>query len=311
MALGSLLMALSEAWAGQVLGRLVAGVGGVLLSVLLSNMVADWFSPREIATAMAMLMLSWPVGLALSLMIVPAIGEVYGVAAAHAAVSALGAFGSVLLAAVYRARHVPTAKSPANSDLEWNSVIIVLAAAIAWSLFNVGYGMILGFGPTMLVERGWSVADAGSRTSLVIWLGALSTLVGGVIADRTKRYSLISIGSYLGLAFLLFAAPRSDSVILAFVALGIVSGLPVASVVSVPVRLLAPGARPLGLGLFYTIFYGAMLVGPGLGGSYAQWSGMAAAAFDFGAAAVFLGAVTLCVLAYLPRSLAPAARAAS
>jgi MFS family permease len=73
MMVGGLLMAMTESWAVQVSGRLVAGVGGVLLSVLLTNMVADWFGPDEIGTATALLMVSWPVGLALSLMMVPAI----------------------------------------------------------------------------------------------------------------------------------------------------------------------------------------------------------------------------------------------
>jgi hypothetical protein len=49
----------------------------------------------------------------------------------------------------------------------------------------------------------------------------------------------------------------------------IVSGLPVASIMSLPVRLLAAGARPIGLGLFYAVFYCGMMVGSGLGGRYA------------------------------------------
>jgi predicted MFS family arabinose efflux permease len=79
---------------------------------------------------------------------------------------------------------------------------------------------------------------------------------------------------------------------------------------SLPVRLLPADARPIGVGLFYTVFYVAMMVGPGLGGSYATWSGTAGAAFDFGAVMVLFGAVMLGAVAYLPRLLMPPPRVA-
>ena len=38
------------------------------------------------------------------------------------------------------------------------------------------------------------------------------------------------------------------------------------------------------MGLFYTLYYAAMMVGPMIAGSAAKWSGSAATAFDVGAA---------------------------
>ena len=38
------------------------------------------------------------------------------------------------------------------------------------------------------------------------------------------------------------------------------------------------------MGIFYTVFYAAMMLGPAVGGAFAKWTGSAAAAFDFGAA---------------------------
>jgi MFS family permease len=71
---GGLAMTLSESWSGQLAGRLVAGTGGVLLNVLMTKMVTDWFAGREISTAMAIFVNSWPFGLAISLLLLPAIG---------------------------------------------------------------------------------------------------------------------------------------------------------------------------------------------------------------------------------------------
>lgn len=68
---GGTLMALGDSWEAQVAGRLVAGTGGVVLNVLMSKMVQDWFAGREIATAMGIFVNSWPIGIAAALVILP------------------------------------------------------------------------------------------------------------------------------------------------------------------------------------------------------------------------------------------------
>src|ERR1700681_1864204 len=102
MLAGGLAMALSAAWSVQIAGRLVAGAGGVLLNVQMTKMVADWFAGKEIATAMAIFVNSWPAGIALSLLTLPSIGTAYGVSVVYFAVAALIGFGLVLLAATYQ-----------------------------------------------------------------------------------------------------------------------------------------------------------------------------------------------------------------
>ncbi len=78
MLIGGLAMALSDSWNVQMAGRLIAGAGGVLLNVQMTKMVADWFAGREIATAMAIFVNSWPAGIAISLLTLPAIGTRLG-----------------------------------------------------------------------------------------------------------------------------------------------------------------------------------------------------------------------------------------
>jgi hypothetical protein len=40
------------------------------------------------------------------------------------------------------------------------------------------------------------------------------------------------------------------------------------------------------MGIFYTLYYAAMMLGPVIGGACAKWTGSAGAAFDFGAAMI-------------------------
>ena len=54
----------TESWAVGM-GRVLAGVGFLFTTLYFTKMVADWFEGREIATAMSILVMSWPFGIAM------------------------------------------------------------------------------------------------------------------------------------------------------------------------------------------------------------------------------------------------------
>jgi MFS family permease len=284
MLAGSLAMALAETWHWQIGGRLVAGAGGVLLSVQLTKMLTDWFAGKEIATAMGIFINSWPTGVALSLLSLPLIGTASGIAAVHLSVAALIALGLILLAAAYQPPPNAVTATTASARLDINALLAVGAAGLMWGLFNVGFAMIFSFGPSMLVERGWSMASAGSEISMVLWLAVLSVPLGGFLADRIKRPQSVLVIGCIVFALLMIALPRSSEVLWIIVALGLVSGQPAGPMMSLPARVLQPATRGMGMGVFYTLFYAAMMLGPVVAGACAKWTGSAAAAFDFGAA---------------------------
>jgi MFS family permease len=300
MLIGSLAMALSDSWTGQIAGRLVAGAGGVLLNVQMTKMVADWFAGREIATAMAIFVNSWPAGIALSLLTLPLIGTAYGVSAVYFAVAALIGFGVVLLAAAYQQPANSLTGATTSARLDRNAAIAVVAAGLIWGLYNVGLAIIFSFGPSMLVERGWSIAAGGSIISIVLWVTVLSVPLGGYLADRSGRPELILAGGCIVFAILMVALPRSGAVILTVAALGLVCGLPAGPILSLPARVLQPATRAIGMGLFYTVYYVTMMLGPAVGGACAKWAGSAAAAFDFGAAMILMCPVILSAFNRIP-----------
>jgi MFS family permease len=186
MLLGSVAMALGEGWSWQVAGRLIAGAGGVLLNVQLTKMVTDWFAGREIATAMAIFVNSWPAGIALALLTLPLIGTTYGVNAVYLSVAALMVMG-ILLALLYQPPPDEAAAATSSARLDMKALMAVSVAGLIWGLFNVGFAVIFSFGPTMLVERGWTIAQAGSVISIVLWIAVFSVPSGGFVADRLKR----------------------------------------------------------------------------------------------------------------------------
>jgi MFS family permease len=160
----------------------------------------------------------------------------------------------------------------------------LVAAGSIFGLFNIGFEMIFSFGPSMLVERGWSITAAGSAISVVLWLATLSAPLGGFLADRTGRPNAVMVSSFLATALLLIFVPRTEAIISATIALGILCGLAVGPIMSLPALVLEPATRAIGMGVFASVSWGGLILGPALGGKYATWAGNAGAAFDFGAA---------------------------
>jgi MFS family permease len=296
MLTGNLAMALGDNWSWQIAGRLVAGAGGVLLNVQLTKMVADWFAGKEIATAMAILVNSWPAGIAIALVTLPHIGTAYGIGAVNLAVTALLAVAAMLAASYRPPKNITVATSAAATRLDVRALLAVAIAGMMWGLFNVGFNMIFSFGPSMLTEHGWSIAAAGSAISIVLWIAVVSVPLGGLVADRSNRPQAVLILGCLLFALLMVALPRTDAVIAVVIALGLISGQPAGPLLSLPARVLQPATRAIGMGVFYTVYYGAMMLGPVIAGAAANRSGSAGAALDFGAAVLI--ACPLLLLAF-------------
>jgi cyanate permease len=102
MTLGGAISTYGVTWEAQIAGRVLAGTGGVVLNVLMSKMVTDWFVGREIATAMGIFVNSWPVGIAVALVAQPFVAAAGGVSGAFGLAAVLAAMGFAALLILYR-----------------------------------------------------------------------------------------------------------------------------------------------------------------------------------------------------------------
>jgi predicted MFS family arabinose efflux permease len=246
------------------------------------------------------------------LLTLPAIGSRWGVSAVYLAVAAFVVCSIALIALLYRPPAQAAAVSAAAAGLDRLTGLAVIAAGLIWGLFNIGFAVIFSFGPTMLVERGWSIAAAGSAISIVLWVAVFSVPFGGYLADRTGRPQTILVVASVVFAGLMILLPRTGAVVLTVAALGLISGQPAGPIMTLPAKVLQPATRAIGMGLFFTMFYGAMMLGPIVAGALAKWTGNTATAFDFGAAAILLCPALLWVfnriVAARPRAAAGAVR---
>jgi len=84
--------------------------------------------------------------------------------------------------------------------------------------------------------------------------------------------------------------------------IGLISGLPVGPIMSLPARILKPETRAIGMGIFYTLYYATMMLGPVVAGALAKSTGQAAAAFDFGAIVLLACPILLWAFNRLPEA---------
>ncbi len=257
MLCGSAIMTIAASWNVQLIGRFLSGVGGVLLNVLMSKMVTDRFTGKEIATAMAIFVNSWPFGIALALVVLPFFGTTFGVAAAFLLTTGLIAAGLIILAAFYQTPADVSAAPTSRGTPVGRALAAVILAGSIWGLYNAGLGMVFGFGPTMLVERGWLLVTASSTTSLVLWLLVISIPFGGLLADRSGRPDMVLVAGCVGFCVFLLLASRTEAVLLNYIAIGLIGGLSAGPIMSLPARVLDPGTRAMGMGVStrFSIFW--------------------------------------------------------
>jgi predicted MFS family arabinose efflux permease len=71
LAPGGGLCAVAPDFGPMMLGRVLCGAGFVLGTIYMTKMIVDWFAGREIATGMAILVMSWPLGIAMGQAVTP------------------------------------------------------------------------------------------------------------------------------------------------------------------------------------------------------------------------------------------------
>jgi predicted MFS family arabinose efflux permease len=301
MVIGGIIVGVSDTYTGALIGRLISGSGAVVMSLALTKMATDWFAGKEIVTAMSILLTSWPLGIALALILQPAMAAQFGWPSVMYAAATFCAVVLVLIALLYRPP-LHLAVGPAGLPVSKPFVLPprqeALPTAIAgliWGMFNVGLIVFFSFVPPLLTERGVGLADAAFMTSLGLWVMIASVPLGGYLVQRSERLdaAVMLFSGLAGLALAGFAA-FSGLPLLLSLALGIAVGPPAGAILAMPGRVLKPENRAVGLGLFMTLYYMSAAIAPALAGWIGDRTG-ASAAVLFGAF-LFMSIVPLVML---------------
>jgi MFS family permease len=139
-------------------------------------------------------------------------------------------------------------------------------------LCRAALGIFYSFTPQLLIQRGWLPVQAGSATSVGLWITIISIPLGGWVVEALRRPNAGIVVSCIGAAAFLGALPVVPWPMILALGVGLAIGLGGGAIVGLPARMIAPDHRPLGFGVFYTGYYGVMAFGPSLAGwAQDQW----------------------------------------
>ncbi len=249
-------------------GRILSGSGAAILNVVLARAVGSWFAPGELAGVMGAFVASWPLGVALALVTLPAVMVSSGWTALSLAALAPTLICLVLLGLFYKDGPEGKLVSPVDRRprLSRQDFQLATVAGVIWGLYNVTYVVLVASLPEFFAQRGYAMAQAAAISSILGWALLVFLPVGGYVAQRIGSATLM-----LSACFLLIAAGSillavTDWTVTAMSILVVAIGLPAGAIMALPAQILPPAQRPVGMGLYFTIFYLAMAALPGVAG---------------------------------------------
>lgn len=294
LGIGGLIGAGAEGYTALAVARLFCGAGFVLSTIYFTKMTADWFSGRELATALGILVMSWPFGIAIGQLSHEWLAGTQGWQSAFLVASLYCLGGAAAIAALYRTPSTASGGAGAASAgrLTANEVILILIASLSWSLFNAGYVIYLSFAPPVLTGAGFTPLAAAGIVSIGSWTAVLSITGGGIVADRTGKPDLIA---YLTLtvavlSMLAFLWPAWST--LAAFAFGLIGAAPAGIIMALTGAAMRPGNRALGMGVFFTSYFVIIAPAPRIAGWLVDRSGEPYDGMLFGALMFLLALVS-------------------
>ena len=288
MALGPVASAFATGVGLLGAGRVLAGTGAVMLTVLLGKMVADRFEGRAFVTAMSLIVGAFPLGVGLcGLLEASLVGRI-----GWQGVTATG--GGIALAALVLFALVPGV--PVAGKRSWafpnrRECVRSLVAGLVWTTYNAGFAGFLSYVPSLLADEGRGPGTAALVLTAAMWLNFPAMLAGGALAGRWGESRVFVVGS-LAVAGTVAGIALVGPPVLWGLAFGTLASLHPGVIVATGTLSARPEHRAVGMGLFYSLYYVGGAVLPAICGRAADLAGTPAAAL-LTAAAISLLALPL------------------
>jgi MFS family permease len=295
--MGALVSTRAEEVALLVAGRLLMGLGTLLVILLLTKMVQDRFIGRDLFPAMAVYVLGWPLGIAATQAALPGFVPDHGWQFPYqvAAFAAGIAFIAVALARGPEPRALPASTSTSSALTQAEFRRMCLAGA-CWALVNGAYMVLVSFAPPMLMARGLGLAEASFAVSLISWSNLLAVPAGAWLARRAGVAGPMTISTSLLAMLAALALPLADASWAPLLGLlhGFCYALPITVFSALAAEAVAPERRARGLGVYFVWFYAGCTGCPAFAGWLRDVTGSATAPVFF-AVAVLGAALALYV----------------
>jgi len=289
LAVGGWVSSFNSLFSTIAIGRIICGAGFVLSTLYFAKMVADWFSGREMATAMSVLVMSWPIGIALGQVVHPVIAEKFGYIAALYTASLYCFFAALFVAFAYKAplsentnsSKIATPAASANFTAKhWK---LTLIAASVWGFFNAGYVVYLSFAARAIQADGYTEIQASIIASIASWIMIFSAIAAGQLADRTGKRDLILYISMFAAVLSLTMLAFQTAIIFATILFGLLGAASAGIIMALTGESMPAESRAFGMGIFFTLYFIIGLPAPATAGWLYDITGSLISPMLFGA----------------------------
>ena len=267
LAAGGGLAALAESFELLAAGRFVCGVGFVISTIFFTKIVADWFAGKELATAMSILVMSWPFGIAAGQIGHGWIAASFDWRLAFAVASVYCILGGLLV--MIFCREAPRVARPTGGfrfTLSRREIFLTVIASLVWSLFNAGYVVYLSFAPRVLVGGGYDMVPALGVISLASWVMIFSGAVCGQIADRSGKSDLVLYVCMAAAMLALLILPIMPLAVPSSLLFGLIGMAPAGVIMALTAHAMTPENRAIGMGLFFSFYFLIQAPAPAIAG---------------------------------------------
>jgi len=269
------------------LGRVMAGLGGLTLSVLLPKFLSQWFRTKELGLAMGIFNTGVPLGSVICFGLFGKMGALWGwrvpvlLTGIYAIVTAI-LFLTLFASPSYQTSAPPYRKNLSQSLRETGYPIWWVG--ISWLWFNAAFVSFTTFAPSFFFEKGYTIEQSGLLAGIPLLGSLFLSPLMGTFVDRFRHQEwVIGIGG-IALSILVLAFPFSPSYLSVVVLMAAFCGTIPAPIYSLPPELSKPENLGLGFGVISTCSSSGSFIAPYLIGKLKDSTG----SYGFGFALISL-----------------------
>jgi len=282
MLVGAVTFATAPTFGLLFVGRLLFGVGGLVVNLLLARLLTAAFSGRELALAMGVFMATYPASMITVYSLHPVLIESLGWRNELLLLAALVAL-AIPLFLVAVGRPVPAGETAAAPVVSLAVPPSLAALGLIWMLFFAVHSSVLTFAP----EWAGGGASALLIVTIVMWIAMIGAPLIGILIDRTSRPTRwVSAGLLIQAATLAGAAAGWLKPSPTMLGIGLAAALVPTAVYALPGRLVEPERVGFAFGFITTLSNLGTITGPAVVGAVIDrtsswvlaWAVLAAAA---------------------------------
>ena len=251
------------------LGRIIAGIGALTLSVLLPKLLSQWFKGRELGLAMGIFNTGVPLGAVICFSLFGRMGSLWGWRIPILLTGIYAFMTSIFFSALY--------KLPSSQEMENRKPLGILKSlkemgspiwwvGLSWLWFNAAFVSFATFAPNLFLQKGYTLEQSDFLVGIPLLGSLFLSAPTGYLVDRFRQQEwFIGIGG-IALSILTLSFNFSSSFLLLVTFMGVFSAVIPSPIYSLPPMILKSENIGLGFGVLSTcssigLFFAPYLVG--------------------------------------------------